>query len=155
MKNFKKEGGENRYEKTNNLLKLEKEILKIHQRLNNIRTNYIHQVTSKLVKANPEYIVIEDLNVSGMLKNKHISRVVQEQKLYEFRRQIKYKCQWYAVRLITANRFFPSSKLCSHCGQIKKDLKLSDRVYHCNCGLHIDRDLNASINLREYGKLAS
>jgi len=154
---LKKQGGENRYKKTNNLLKLEKEILKIHKRINNIRTNHIHQATSKLVKTKPEYIVIEDLNVSGMVKNKHLAKAIQEQKLYEFRRQLEYKCQWYEVRLIVADRFFPSSKLCSQCGQIKKDLKLSDRVYNCGCGLRIDRDLNASINLREYGrnKLAS
>jgi len=153
---FKKKEGELRYEKTSNLLKLEREIRLIHKRLNDIRTNHLHQTTSKLVKANPEYIVIEDLNVSGMMKNKHLSRAVQEQKLYEFRRQIEYKCEWYGVRLIIADRFYPSSKTCSQCGQVKKDLKLSDRTYHCDCGLNIDRDLNASINLREYGrKLAS
>ncbi len=154
---FEEKGGETRYEKTSNLLKLEKEIRVIHKRLNYIRTNHLHQATSKLVKVNPEYIVIEDLNVSGMIKNKHLARAIAEQKLYEFRRQLEYKCQWYGVRLIFADRFFPSSKLCSQCGQIKKDLKLSDRTYHCDCGLHLDRDLNASINLREYGrnKLAS
>lgn len=154
---FKKKGGEIRYEKTSNLLKLEKEIRLIHKRLNDIRTNYLHQTTSKLVKANPEYIVIEDLNVSGMMKNRHLAKAIQEQKLYEFRRQIEYKCQWYGIRLIIADRFYPSSKTCSQCGRIKKELKLSDRTYHCDCGLHIDRDLNAAINLREYGrnKLAS
>jgi len=152
-----KRGGEIRYKKTSNLLKLEREIRLIYKRLNDIRTNHLHQTTSKLVKANPEYIVIEDLNVSGMMKNKHLARAIAEQKLYEFRRQLKYKCQWYGVRLIVADRWYPSSKTCSQCGQIKKDLKLSDRTYHCDCGLHIDRDLNASINLREYGrsKLAS
>lgn len=139
--------------KSNNLLKLEREIRLTYKRLNNIRTNQIHQATSKLVKTNPEYIVIEDLNVSGMMKNKHLTRAIQEQKLYEFRRQLEYKCQWYGVRLIIADRFFPSSKTCSQCGQIKKDLKLSDRTYHCDCGLHIDRDLNAAINLREYGRI--
>ena len=107
------------------------------------------------MKNKPEYIVIEDLNVSGMVKNKHLARAIQEQKLYEFRRQLIYKCQWYGVRLIIADRFYPSSKICSQCGQIKRDLKLSDRVYYCDCGLRVDRDLNASINLREYGKLAS
>lgn len=154
---FKKKGGENRCEKTSNLLKLERKIRMIHKRLNDIRTNHLHQTTSRLVKANPEYIVIEDLNVSGMIKNKHLARAIQEQKLYEFRRQLEYKCRWYGVRLIFADRWYPSSKTCSQCGQIKKGLKLSDRTYHCDCGLHIDRDLNASINLREYGrnKLAS
>lgn len=154
---LKKQGGENRYKKTSNLLKLEKYILQIHKRLKNIRINHIHQSTSSLVKANPEYIVVEDLNVSGMIRNRHLAKAIQEQKLYEFRRQIEYKCQWHEVRLIIADRFFPSSKLCSQCGQTKKDLKLSNRLYNCACGLRIDRDLNASINLREYGrnKLAS
>lgn len=152
-----KKRGENRYEKTSNLLKLESKIRLTHKRLNDIRSNYLHQTTSKLVKDNPEYIVIEDLNVSGMMKNKHLAKAIQEQKLYEFRRQLEYKCQWYGVRLIITDRFYPSSKTCSNCGQIKKDFKLSDRTYDCNCGLHMDRDLNASINLREYGrtKLAS
>lgn len=139
--------------KSKNLLKLEREVRLIHKRLKNIRTNHIHQATSKLVKANPEYIVIEDLNVSGMIKNKHLTKAIREQKLHSFRRQIEYKCQWYGVRLIIADRFFPSSKTCSQCGQIKKDLKLSDRVYRCDCGLHINRDLNAAINLREYGRI--
>jgi putative transposase len=105
------------------------------------------------VKTNPEYIVIEDLNVMGMLKNKHLSKAIQEQNFYEFKRQLDYKCKWYGVELIIADRFYPSSKTCSSCGNVKKDLKLSDRVYKCEkCGLEIDRDLNASINLREYSK---
>ena len=152
---LKKKGGEHRYEKTSNLLKLEIKIRLIHKRLNNIRTAHLHQATSKLVKANPEYIVVEDLNISGMIKNRHLARAIQEQKLYEFRRQLEYKCQWYGVRLIIADRFYPSSKTCSQCGRIKRDLRLSDRTYRCGCGLHIDRDLNAAINLREYGRLAS
>lgn len=151
---LKKKGGESRYEKSSNLLKLERSILKIHQRLKNIRVNHIHQATAKLVGANPEYIVIEDLNISGMMKNRHLSRAIQEQKLYEFRRQIEYKCQWYGIRLIIADMFFPSSKLCSNCGHINKNLKLSNRVYVCDCGLRLDRDYNASLNLKKYGKLA-
>ena len=115
--------------------------------------NHTHQITSKLVKANPEYIVIEDLNVAGMMKNKHLARAIQEQKLYELRRQLGYKGVWYGVRLIIADRFYPSSKMCSKCGQINKNLKLSDRTYQCDCGLRMDRDLNASINLREYGRI--
>lgn len=107
------------------------------------------------MKAKPEYIVIEDLNISGVMKNKHLSKVIQEQSLYEFKRQLKYKCEWYGVELIIADRFYPSSKTCSCCSNIKKDLKLSDRTYKCNVwGLEIDRDLNASINLREYHKSA-
>lgn len=140
--------------KGKNLLKLEKQINKTYKRLTNIRDNHIHQVTMKLVKTKPEYIVIEDLNISGMMKNKHLSKAIAQQKLYEFRRQLEYKCLWYGVKLIIADRFYPSSKLCSCCGHIKKDLKLSDRVYKCECGNLIDRDLQASINLREYPKLA-
>ena len=140
--------------KGKNLLKLENKINKTYKRLTNIRNNHTHQATMELVKTKPEYIVIEDLNVSGMMKNKHLSKAIAEQKLYEFRRQLEYKCLWYGIPLILANRFYPSSKTCSCCGAIKKDLKLSDRVYRCECGLVIDRDLNASINLREYPKLA-
>lgn len=121
--------------------------------MNNVRTNYIHQITSKLVKAKPEYIVIEDLNIAGMMKNKHLSKAVQEQKLYEVIRQLMYKSEFYNIKLIQADRFYPSSKLCSCCNNIKKDLKLSDRIYKCEyCKNEIDRDYQASINLREYGK---
>ena len=140
--------------KGKNLLKIEKQINKTYKRLTNIRTNHLHQVTTELVIAKPDYIVIEDLNVKGMMKNRHLSKAVAEQSLHEFKRQLEYKCQWYGVPLILANRFYPSSKTCSCCGDIKKDLKLSDRVYRCECGLVMDRDLNASINLREYPKLA-
>ena len=98
--------------------------------------------------------MIEDLNVSGMMKNRHLSKAIAQQKLHEFRRQLEYKCQWYGVRLIIADRFYPSSKLCSCCGKIKKDLNLSDRVYRCECGNVMDRDLQAAMNLREYPKLA-
>ena len=140
--------------KGKNLLKLEKQINKTYKRLTNIRTNHLHQTTNALVKTKPEYIVIEDLDVSGMMKNRHLSKAFTQQKLHEFRRQLEYKCLWYGIPLILANRFYPSSKTCSCCGAIKKDLKLSDRVYRCECGLVMDRDLNASINLREYPKLA-
>jgi putative transposase len=140
--------------KGKNLLKLEKYINKTYQRLTNVRNNYIHQKTTELVKAKPEYVVIEDLNVSGMMKNRHLSKAIAEQKLHEFSRQLEYKCQWYGIPLIIANRFYPSSKLCSCCGKVKKDLNLSDRVYRCECGNVMDRDLQAAINLREYPKLA-
>ena len=94
---------------------------------------------------------MEDLNVSGMMKNKHLSKAIAEQGFYEFIRQIKYKCEFNGIEFIQANRFYPSSKTCSCCGSIKKDLKLKDRIYKCdNCGLIIDRDLNASINLANY-----
>ena len=135
--------------KGKNLLKLEKQINKTYKRLTNIRTNHIHQTTNALVKTKPAYIVIEDLNVSGMMKNKHLSKAIAEQKLYEFRHQLEYKCLWYGIPLILANRFYPSSKTCSCCGAIKKDLKLSDRKYICECGYHADRDFNASLNLRD------
>jgi len=149
---LKKEGGENRYRRTCNLLKLEKKILSVHRRLKNIRLNHVHQATAKLVKAKPAFIAIEDLNISGMMRNKHLARAVQEQKLYEFKRQLSYKCDWNGIPLILVDRFYPSSKQCSQCVSIKKDLKLSDRTYHCkHCGLEINRDVNASINLKYYG----
>ena len=98
------------------------------------------------------FIVLEDLNVVGMIKNKHLSKAVQEQCFYEFYRQIKYKCKWNNIQFVEADRFFPSSKLCSVCGNIKSDLKLSDRIYRCECGNIIDRDYQASLNLAEYGR---
>ena len=140
------------YCKTSNIIKREKELLKVTKRLTNIRHNYLHQTTSEIVKRKPSFICIEDLNVSGMMKNKHLSKAVQEQKFYEFRRQIEYKSGWNNIPVIIADRFFPSSKLCSCCGHIKKDLKLSDRVYRCECGNIIDRDFQASLNLKKYGE---
>ena len=145
-----KKGGS--YCKTSNIIKREKELLKIVKRLTNIRQNYLHQVTSEIIKRKPSFICIEDLNVSGMMKNKHLSKAVQQQCFYEFRRQITYKSEWNNIKLIIADRFFPSSKLCSCCGHIKKDLKLSDRVYKCECGNIIDRDFQASLNLKAYGE---
>ena len=139
------------YVKTNNIIKLEKRIKKLHRRLYNIRQNYIHQVTSIIVKTKPCRVVMEDLNIKGMMKNKHLSKAVQQQKFYEFIRQMKYKCEYNGIEFIQVDRFYPSSKTCSCCGNIKKDLKLSDRTYICDkCGLIIDRDLNASINLANY-----
>ena len=140
------------YCKTSNIIKSEKELLKLNHRLANIRQNYLHQTTTEIVKTKPSYIVLEDLNVSGMMKNKHLSKAVQQQGFYEFRRQIEYKSAWNNIRVIIADRFFPSSKLCSCCGAIKKDLKLSDRIYKCECGNVIDRDFQASLNLKTYGE---
>ena len=146
-----KKGGS--HQKTRNIIKSEKQLLRITHRLTDIRTNYIHHVTTQIIKREPSFIVTEDLNVSGMMKNKHLARAVQEQKFAEFYRIMQYKCSWHGIRLITADRFYASSKTCSFCGSVKKDLKLSDRTYHCeNCGAVIDRDLNASINLYQYGK---
>ena len=140
------------YCKTSNIIKREKELLKVNKRLTNIRRNYLHQTTSEIVKRKPSFICIEDLNVSGMMKNRHLSKAVQQQSFYEFRRQIEYKAEWSNILVIIADRFFPSSKLCSCCGTIKKDLKLSDRIYKCDCGNIIDRDFQASFNLKVYGE---
>ena len=143
-----------KFVKTNNIIKLERQIKLVHRRLNNIRNNHIHQATSKIIKLNPYRVVMEDLNVSGMMKNKHLAEKIAEQKFYEFKRQMKYKCEFNKIEFFEADRWYPSSKACSCCKNIKKDLKLSDRTYICNeCGLVIDRDKNASINLGNY-KLA-
>ncbi|MFV0343483.1 MAG: RNA-guided endonuclease InsQ/TnpB family protein [Anaerocolumna sp.] len=139
--------------KTKNIIKLEKQIQLLHRRLANIRNNYIHQTTTSIVKTKPCKIVIEELNVKGMMKNKHLSDSIRKQCFYEFRRQLEYKSKFRGIELVVADRFYPSSKTCSLCGNIKKDLKLKDRVYNCECGFIIDRDLNASINLSRY-KLA-
>lgn len=141
-----------RYCKTSNIIKREKEFLKVMKRLTNIRQNYLHQTTSEIIKRKPSFICIEDLNVNGMMKNRCLSKSIQQQSFYEFRRQIAYKCKWNNILLVIADRFFPSSKLCSCCGKIKKDLKLADRVYKCKCGNVIDRDFQASLNLKQYGE---
>ena len=138
------------YVKTKNIIKLEKQIQQVHRRLANIRNNYLHQTTTNIVKTKPYRVVIEDLAVSNMMKNKHLSDAIRKQGFSEFRRQLEYKCNFRGIKLVVADRFYPSSKSCSQCGKIKKDLKLKDRVYKCSCGLNIDRDLNASINLSKY-----
>lgn len=143
----------NKFIKTNNILKLENQIRIIDRHLRNIRDTYIHTVTAEIVKTKPFAVVIEDLNVSGMMKNKHLAKAIQKQEFYKFRQYISYKCQGYGSRCIVADRFYPSSKKCSCCGSIKRQISLSERTYRCNkCGLIIDRDLNASINLEIYGK---
>ena len=110
------------------------------------------EITSEIVSRKPRFICIEDLNVSGMMKNRHLSKAVQNQGFFEFRKQLEHKCRDKGIQLIVADRFYPSSKLCSCCGNIKKDLKLSDRIYKCDCGNVIDRDFQASINLKAYGE---
>lgn len=140
------------YCKTNNVIKKEKLLLKRNHRLTNIRKNYLNQTISEIVNRKPRFICIEDLNVSGMMKNRHLSKAVQEQGFFWFRKQLEYKCSDKGIQLIVADRFYPSSKLCSCCGNIKKDLKLSDREYRCECGNIIDRDFQASINLKGYGE---
>lgn len=150
---IKMKGGVSRYYKTKNVIKDEKLLLKINRRLTNIRKNYLHQVTSEIVKREPSFICLENLSVSRMLKNKHLSKAIQEECFYEFRRQIEYKSKDRNITVIFAPRFYPSSKLCSYCGYVKSDLKLSDRIYRCpKCGNVINRDLQAAINLRNYGE---
>lgn len=141
------------YCKTSNIIKSERKLLIINHRLTNIRHNHIHQMTSDIIKRNPSFICIEDLNVQGIMKNKHLSKAIQQQCLYEVRRQITYKGEWNNTLIICAPRFYPSSKMCRCCKNIKKDLKLSDRIYKCVCGNIIDRDYQASLNLEDYGYL--
>ena len=135
-----------------NIQKQVVKVQKLHQRLVNIRTDYINKTISSIVKQKPSYITIEDLNIKGMMKNKHLSKAVASQKFFEFRTKLTTKCKQNNIELRVVDRFYPSSKTCSNCGEIKKDLKLLDRVYKCSCGLTIDRDLNASINLKNAKK---
>ena len=140
-----------RCKKSRGLQNLEHEIRSVNKKIRDQHTNHIHQMTSELVKAKPAYIVIEDLNVNGMLKNHKLAKAIQDNRLAEVRRQLEYKCEWYGVELVIADRFYPSSKLCSRCGHKKVDFKLSDRVYRCeHCGNVMDRDLNAAVNLLHY-----
>lgn len=124
-------------------------VQKIHHALENIRTDYLNKIVSDLAKAKPNYITIEDLNVSGMMKNRHLSKAIAQQKFFEFRTKLQNKCKQLGIELRTVDRFYPSSKLCHECGCIKSDLKLSDRTYICDCGYIEDRDYNASLNLRD------
>ena len=134
-----------------NIQETKRKIKLIHRKLHSIRMNHLHQTTFYLVKQLPKGIVIEDLNVKGMLKNKHLAKHIQNAMFYEFRRQLEYKCLQYGIYLVVADRFYPSSKTCSYCGSIKSDLKLKERVYKCDsCGLEKDRDLNAAENLAYY-----
>ena len=133
-----------------NILKQKLKVQKLHQRLDNMRTDYINKVISELVKTKPMWITIEDLNVSGMMKNRHLSKAVAQQKFFEFRTRLFAKCNEYGIELRIVDRFYPSSKTCHCCGSVKSDLKLSDRIYHCKeCGYTEDRDYNASLNLRD------
>lgn len=141
------------YYKTSNIIKLENQLLKLNHRLTNIRHNYLHKTTSEIINRKPMFIALEDLNVTGIMKNKHLAKAIQDQSFYEFKRIISYKANWNNIKIIEVPRFYPSSKTCSECGSIKKDLKLSDREYIClECGCVIDRDYNASINLMKYGQ---
>lgn len=141
----------NKYIKTKNIEKEETKLQRIHAKLTNIRNNYIHQTTHDIVSMHFRRIIMEDLNVIGMMKNKHLSKAIQEQCFFEFIRQMKYKCEWNGIEFIQVDRYYPSSKTCSGCGNIKSDLKLKDRTYKCECcGLEIDRDFNAAVNLSKY-----
>ena len=123
-------------------------VQRLYLRLSNIRENYHNQIINTLVKIKPEYITIEDLNIRGMMKNRHLSKAISKQGFNKFIEKLKFKCYENSIQLRQVDRFYPSSKTCSYCGNIKKDLKLSDRIYKCSCGLTIDRDLNAAINLK-------
>jgi putative transposase len=141
--------------KTSNIIKLEKQIRLLYRRLANIRNNHLHQATNAIVKTKPSKVVMETLNIKGMMRNKHLSKAIANQCLYEFQRQMEYKCKFYDIEFEKADQWFPSSKMCSQCGTIDKGLKLSDRTYKCShCGLVIDRDYNASLNLSRYQKSA-
>lgn len=137
-------------EQSKNYKKAAKKVAKIHQKIANVRKDATHKLTTHLAK-NHSTVKIEDLNVSGMLKNKRLSSAISDGGFYEFRRQLEYKCAWYGSNLVVIDRFFASSKTCSCCGKIKKDLKLSERIFNCDgCGFRIDRDLNAAINVKNY-----
>ncbi|WP_139627630.1 RNA-guided endonuclease InsQ/TnpB family protein, partial [Clostridioides difficile] len=127
-------------------------VQKIHQRLANIRTDYINKTVFQVIEQKPSYITIEDLNVTGMMKNKHLSKAISSQKFFEFRTKLTAKCKQNNIELRVVDRWYPSSKTCSQCGEVNNGLKLKDRVYKCECGLSIDRDLNASINLKNAKK---
>ena len=145
IRNKKEKGGN---VTSQNIQKQVVKVQKLHQRLANIRTDYINKIVSSIIKQKPSYITIEDLNVKGMMKNKHLSKAIASQKFFEFKTKLMSKCKQNNIELRIVDRFYPSSKTCSQCGKVKKDLKLSDRIYKCDCGFTIDRDLNASINLK-------
>ena len=132
-----------------NIQKQKLKVQKLHHKMDNIRTDYINKTIAEIVKTKPSYITIEDLNVKGMMKNRCLSKAVASQKFYEFRKRLKTKCDEKGIELRVADRFYPSSKTCHHCGYIRKNLKLSDRIYRCECGYVADRDLNAALNLKD------
>ncbi len=132
-----------------NIQRQKRKVQKLYHRLECIRTDYVNKSVKEVVKAKPYFITIEDLNVSGMMKNKHLSKAIAEQKFYEFRIKLLKKCNEAGIELRIVDRFYPSSRMCHNCGKIKKDLKLSDRTYICECGYKADRDYNASLNLRD------
>ena len=132
-----------------NIQKQKFKVQKLHHKMDNIRTDYMNKTIAEIVKTKPSYIAIEDLNVKGMMKNRCLSKAVASQKFYEFRTKLKAKCDENGIELRVADRFYPSSKTCHHCGSVRKNLKLSDRIYRCECGYVADRDLNAALNLKD------
>ena len=132
-----------------NIQKQKLKVQKLHHKMDNIRTDHINKTIAEIVKTKPSYITIEDLNVKGMMKNRCLSKAVASQKFYEFRKRLKAKCDEKGIELRVADRFYPSSKTCHHCGSIRKNLKLSDRIYRCECGYVADRDFNAALNLKD------
>ena len=132
-----------------NIQKQKLKVQKLHHKIDNVRTDYINKTIAEIVKTKPSYITIEDLNVKGMMKNRCLSKAVASQKFYEFRTRLKAKCDENGIELRVADRFYPSSKTCHHCGSVRKNLKLSDRIYRCECGYVADRDLNAALNLKD------
>lgn len=136
-------------ESTKNLEKQKVKVQKVYKRISNIKDDYINKCVNKVVKTKPQFITLEDLHVSGLLKNRHLSKAIGEQKLYSFRRKLTQNAKRNGIEVRIANRFYPSSKICNKCGAIKTDQKLSDRMYVCSCGYSNDRDLNASFNLRD------
>ena len=132
-----------------NIQKQKFKVQKLHHKMDNIRTDYMNKTIAEIVKTKPSYIAIEDLNVKGMMKNRCLSKAVASQKFYEFRARLKAKCDENGIELRIVDRFYPSSKTCHHCGSVKKNLKLSDRIYRCECGYVADRDFNAALNLKD------
>ena len=139
------------YVKTGKIVKLEKNIRKLHKRLDNIRTDNRQKVTTEIAKTKPSRVVMESLNVSGMMKNKHLSKAIAQQGLFEFKQMMRYKCNRQNTEFVEADKWYPSSKTCSECGHVKTKLSLSEREFRCECcGAVIDRDKNAAINLSRY-----
>jgi len=139
------------YVKISNIVKLERNIRKLHRRLDNIREDNMHKVTAAIAKTKPSRVVMENLNVSGMMKNKHLSKAIAKQGLYRFKQTMQYKCSKYGIEFVEVDKWFPSSKTCSECGYVKNKLSLSEREFRCECcGISIDRDKNAAVNLSRY-----
>lgn len=132
-----------------NIQKQRERLQQIYRALTNIRNDYVKQTVSKIVKTKPSYVTIEDLNVKGMMKNKHLAKAVANQNFYEFRKMLTEQCHQNGIEIRVVDRWYPSSKTCNCCGKVKNNLKLSDRTFRCECGYVADRDFNASLNLRD------